>query len=84
MIKLKELFEATNTFGMKGAEYDSLLKASDRKGYKPTPDKIKGIMKLYPKISKDEAMIALRLYNSPARNTFTVHDLMSYLNKKYK
>ena len=84
MIKLKSLFEGNDYFGMKKSEYDALLKASDMKGYKPSSDKIRGLMSKYRRMSKEDAITTLKLYNSPARNSFTTYDIMNYINKKFK
>ena len=83
MIKLKKLLnEGKNDyFGMKKSEYDALLNASERKRYKPAPDKIKTLMSKYPKLDREMATIALKLYNSPARNSFTAMDVISYIKK---
>ena len=73
-----------NRFGFKEFEFDALIIASTRAKYFPTQEKIELIMQQFKKLTKDEAVICLSLINSPARNTFTFYDLLSFLNKKYK
>jgi len=68
-------------FGMAKQDFDALIAASDRKRYRPSPDKIALVKTKFPKISDQEAEIALKLLNSPAQDTFTRYDVMDYLQK---
>lgn len=68
------------TWGMKTSEYLALLDASNRKKYEPSTEKIFLVMKKYPKLSEQDAIIALKLLNSPARGTFTSYDVHTHLN----
>ena len=70
----------TQTFGLKESDYSILLNAS--KKYNPTPSKIDSVRNKYSKLSYDDAIIVLKLINSPVRDTFTLYDIMSYLKNK--
>ncbi len=71
--------ESTNFFGLKQEEYNSLLSASSRNAYNPSPALVEKLMDKYPKISEETASTALKLINSPARNTFTSYDVFAHL-----
>jgi hypothetical protein len=69
----------TQTFGLEVNDYNILLKASSK--YNPSSSKVDSVRNKYPKLSYDDAIIVLKLINSPVRNTFTVYDIISYLKK---
>ena len=71
--------EATNFFGLTEEAYNVLLSASRKKKYKPSQALIERTMAKYPRISEKTADTALRLINSPVRDTFTLFDVVTYL-----
>ena len=70
-----------DVWGMKKADHDALLDAAERKRYQPSAEKIDAVMAKFPNVSKADAIKALTLINSPARNTFTMMDVMGHLKK---
>lgn len=71
-------------FGFTTADYNILLSASTRRGFHPSAPKVNHLINAYPKLKREQAITALMLLNSPARDTFTAYDLFSHLDKYYK
>jgi hypothetical protein len=75
---------ATHTFGLEKTEFSALLEAASRKKFSPSPEKVAAIMIRFQNLTHEEAITALTLLNSPARNSFTAYDVLGYCEKHKK